>query len=159
MTNIVCLVVDPAPQRLQSPAFGLALQPSLFRGLARLGGFALLAWNRNTLNQLAEPIKRIRSVLLLAPRLLGLDGDHAILRYAMVPQLQEFFLIKRRQRGGGDVEPQMNRRRDLVDVLAAGPLRPYGMDLDLVIRNGDVGGNVQHWDYVDRTELSQASAR
>jgi hypothetical protein len=29
-------------------------------------------------------------------------------------------------------------------MLPAGPLRPHGMDLDLVIRNGDVGGDVQH---------------
>jgi hypothetical protein len=39
-------------------------------------------------------------------------------------------------------------------VLPARPLRPHGMDLDFVIRNSDVVGDAQHWDYVDRTELS-----
>ena len=56
----------------------------------------------------------------------------------MIFQLQQFFLVKRRQRRGSNIELQMNRGRDFVHVLPAGTLRPHRMDVDLRIGDGDV---------------------
>lgn len=39
------------------------------------------------------------------------------------------------------------------------PLRPHRMDLDFMIRNGNVGGDVEHFDYVDRAETSHSLTR
>jgi hypothetical protein len=38
----------------------------------------------------------------------------------------------------------MDRRGDLVDVLAAGALRPHRVDFDFSLRNRNVRWNVQH---------------
>ena len=53
----------------------------------------------------------------------------------MILQLAELFFVERRQRGRRNIEAQMHRRRDFIDVLPAGALRPHRMDVDFRIRN------------------------
>ena len=72
-------LLERSPKGFQFPAFRLALQPPLFRTLCRLRGSAFLARNGYALNELAQSSESILSILLLAPILLGFDGDHAIL--------------------------------------------------------------------------------
>ena len=76
--------------------------------------------------------------------LLRLDRDDSILRDTVVFELHQLLFIKRRQGRRIDVELQMNRGRDLVDVLSAGSLRTHRVELNFGIRNEDVGGNMQH---------------
>lgn len=54
----------------------------------------------------------------------------------MVSQLEQFFLIEWWQRRCANIELQMHCGRNLVDVLPAGPLRPDGVYIDLVIQEG-----------------------
>src|SRR5207247_5419186 len=64
----------------------------------------------------------------------------------MILQLEEVFLIELRQRGSRNIEAQMNRRRDFIHVLPAGPLRTHRMDVDLCIRDRHVRRDMQHQD-------------
>ena len=56
----------------------------------------------------------------------------------MISELQKLFLVERGQRRGSNIKLQMDRGRNLIDILPAGTLRPHRMDVDLAIRNDDV---------------------
>src|SRR5207249_7540332 len=62
----------------------------------------------------------------------------------MILQLEELFFVELRQRGRRNIEAQMNRRRDFINVLPAGALRTHRTDVDLCIRNRHVRQDVQH---------------
>ena len=78
------LLLERSPEGFQFPTLCLTLQPPLLRPLRRLRGSAFLARDGDALNELAQTSERILSVLLLAPILLGFDGNHALLRDAMI---------------------------------------------------------------------------
>ena len=146
MTNPVFLVVvvNLAAQALQLPPLRLALDAFLDRASGRLGGGAFLLHGKRLGDQRLQPRQRIRAVLLLAAVALRLEDDHAVAGDTPVGQLPELFLAIVRQRRRVDVEAQMNRGRDLVDVLPARTLRPDRMQLDLGIGDGKVAGYFQH---------------
>src|SRR2546426_10912739 len=73
------LLIESSSQRFQSPSLRLTLQPSSLRTLCRLRRFAFLAWAGDALNERSESSEGLLSILLLAPILLGLDGNHALL--------------------------------------------------------------------------------
>ena len=56
----------------------------------------------------------------------------------MIFQFQKLFLIERGQRGGNNIELQMNRGRDFVHILPAGTLRAHGVDVDFRVGDDDV---------------------
>jgi len=58
----------------------------------------------------------------------------------------ELCFVERRQRGRRNIEAQMHRRRDFIDVLSAGALRTHRMDVDLRIRDHHVRRDMQHRD-------------
>ncbi len=62
----------------------------------------------------------------------------------MILQLEELFFVELRQRGRRNIEAQMHRRRDFIDVLPARALRTHRTDVDLCIRNRHVRQDVQH---------------
>ena len=62
----------------------------------------------------------------------------------MILQLEELFFVELRQRGSRDIEAQMNRRRDFINVLPASTLSTHRMDVDLCIRDRHVRRDVQH---------------
>lgn len=62
----------------------------------------------------------------------------------MITQRQQTFFVKGGKGGRADVEPEVNRGRDLVDMLPARALRPHSRQLDLLIRNRDMCGNGEH---------------
>ena len=66
----------------------------------------------------------------------------------MIFQLQKLFLVERGQRRGSNIELQMNSGRDFVHILPARTLRAHRMDIDLRIRDGDVGRNMKHRGYL-----------
>src|SRR5690606_31032114 len=71
--------------------------------------------------------------------LLRLDHDHAVARHPLVAHCEEARLaIVGQRRARSRVEAQMRGRRDLVDVLTAGALRPDRRQLDLLVGNLEV---------------------
>ena len=89
--------------------------------------------------QVAQPLEGGVAVARLGAVLLGLDRDDAGRRNTLVVECQQAFAHPVGQRSAcGDVELQVNRRRHLVDVLAARTARADGGQYDLVHRHGDV---------------------
>ena len=56
----------------------------------------------------------------------------------MIFQFQKLLFVERGQRGGNNIELQMNSGRDFVHILPTGPLRPHRMDGDFRIGDDDV---------------------
>src|SRR5690606_28034885 len=83
-------------------------------------------------------------VCLMGAKLLSLDHDDALPADAAVVQIQQPMLVEVGQRRGVDVEAQVNRRGDLVDVLAARTLGADRAELDLLVGDADVEGYGQH---------------
>src|SRR5437660_12769369 len=73
------ILIERSSQRFQSSSLRLTLQPSLLRTLCRLRRFSFLAWDSDALNERLESSEGLLSILLLAPILLGLNGNHALL--------------------------------------------------------------------------------
>ena len=74
---------------------------------------------RRAFHDFVQALQRLGAVHLLAAVLLRLDHQLAGARQALVLHLQQPRLEPFRQRRGGDVEAQVHRARDLVDVLPA----------------------------------------
>src|SRR3569623_988274 len=129
---------------LERSVLMLAVESPLPRGRARRGRHALLARLRDAAYQLAQAVQRVLAILLLAAVLLSLDDDHTLLADAMVFQQQQAVLEKLGQRRGIDIETQMNGGGELIDVLSARTLRADRADLDLVLGNRYVLGNLEH---------------
>ena len=73
------MLLKRSPEGFQLPPLRFTLQPSLLRTLRRLRGSPFLTRDRHALNELAQSTESILTILLLAPVLLGFDGDDAIL--------------------------------------------------------------------------------
>jgi len=138
------LVTNLAPQRLQLTALSLALDASFNGTSGWLGCGALPGCNGRAFDQSLKPRKRIFPIFLMAAIALCLDDDYPVIGNAPVSQLPEFLLAVIRQRRRIDIEAQMDRSRDLVDILPARTLRPDRMQLDLVIGDRNVIGYFKH---------------
>ena len=90
-------------------------------------------------DELVQARQRVAPVELLAAMALRLDDDDAFVAEAPVGAAEQARLDRLGQRRRGDVEAQVDRARDLVDVLAARALRAHGRDLDLGLVDGDDG--------------------
>ena len=73
-----------------------------------------------------QTLQGVAAVLLLRAVPAGLDDQYAVLADTAVIQVQQALLVPFRQGGGADIEPEVNRRGDLVDVLPAGAARADG---------------------------------
>src|SRR5207302_6073428 len=89
------------------------------------------------LDEPVQALERLGAVHLEAPVLLRLDDDDAGARDARVAAAQQPLLHFPGQRGGADIETQMHRVGDLVDVLAARALRAHRAELYLVVLDVD----------------------
>src|SRR5437867_12503779 len=72
------LSIERSSQRFQSPSLRLTLQPSSLRTFCRLRRSSFLAGDGDALIVRSESREGLRPILLLAPILLGLDGNHAL---------------------------------------------------------------------------------
>src|ERR1700761_5194957 len=119
-----CSDIDTAPVLLDTRVTLLAVQAPLLRSACRLRGPALLGDHRRLADQLDEPRAHVGAVALLRAVLAAGDHQHAVLgepRAGERDQPQPHRIGQGRR--AHDVETQLYRRRDLVDVLPAGPGR------------------------------------
>ena len=91
-----------------------------------------------------QPGERFFAVALEAAVLLRLDDEHAVARDALVAGGEKPRLDVLGERRGADVEAQMHRRGDLVDVLAPRALRADRAELDFGLGDRDCGGRARH---------------
>src|SRR5690606_934000 len=95
-------------------------------------------------DQLPERLERGSAIALEAAKLLRLEHDDPVVGDALVPESEQARLAFVGQRGAPcGVETQMRGRRDFVHVLTAGALGPDRRELDLVVRNFDLGVDAQ----------------
>ena len=108
-------------QRLDLAAPPLGLEPPLLRGERRPGRAARLVAMGGALDQRGQPVARVLAVARLAGEALRENDDDAVLRRARARR--DGSAARRRRRAGrraARVEAQLDRRRNLVDVLPAG---------------------------------------
>ena len=111
------------PGLLDPGAVRLGLQPASPGSRRRPGGDPWRGWFHCTLDQSQQRIQRSLPIALLGPMPLRRDQQCSLLREPLAGELTQSHLHVIRQPGGGGIEPQLHRRRDLVDVLPAGSRR------------------------------------
>lgn len=130
---------DRSAQALDLRALALAFEPALLRTVGGLGGAPRARHRRHAVDDCLQARDGIGAVHLLAAVLLGLEHQHALLRDAAVAQREQPFLQVLWQRARADVVAQMDRARDLVDVLPARALGTDRAEIDLGFVDEDGG--------------------
>ena len=115
---------------LDLSALDLRIDAPALRCSRRLCRSALGRRRCSVVDQRLQPCEGVLAIAVLASIALRLDHQNACARDALVAGLQQPSLHGLRQRRSSDVIAQMQRRRHLVDVLAARSLRadrgPFG---------------------------------
>src|SRR6267143_2127087 len=137
LRRTTALVKNPRPESFQARATQLGSDSSFLCASRGVRGHPALRHRRGAPDESVRPLERLGAVHLEAPVLPGLDDDDAGAGDARVAAAQQPLLHFLGQRGGADVEAQMHRVGDLVDVLAARPLRAHRAELDLVLLDLD----------------------
>lgn len=137
MTHEGYLFINLAAQRFDLPASGFAVQALSFSGETGATGLTFFGNGDRPPNQFLQPPQSLLPVLLLAAMFLRLDHHYPVFGDALVANLQEPFFVKIWQRGGFDVEAEMNGGCHFVDVLTACTLRSDGSGFDFMIGDGD----------------------
>ncbi len=97
---------------------------------------------RNTVDQLIESGERIQSVEFLAAMGLCLNHDGTVPGDARVLEREQSYFDVSGQTRMGDVKAQVNRTRNLINILPARALRTHGGDFDFRFGNMQKG---EHW--------------
>ena len=130
---------DFAPRRLYLPVLDLALHPPALRSARRFGRSPRGCRHGSAVDESLQPRQSIVAIFLLRPVSLRFDDHDTIAGDPLIVEREEPLLDILWQRRRLDIEPQMNRGRDLVDVLTARALRANGGPIDFVTRNGNHG--------------------
>jgi hypothetical protein len=112
---------------------------------ARLRLPAAFRRDERLVQQRGQPLPSVFPVLRLRPEPSGVDDDHAVRRHPAPgnrTQPPPDVVVQRIR--ARSVEPQLNGRRDLVDVLTARARSPYETLLELGFVDVDAIGYVQH---------------
>src|SRR6185437_14982760 len=96
-------------------------------------------------DEIDELFARLHAVALLGAVALSDDDEHALVGKPSARQMLEPLTHGREQRGRmPDVEAQLHRRRQLVDILAAGAGRADEILFDLALVEADAVGDADH---------------
>src|SRR6202023_1717080 len=103
---------------------GFAFQPPLFRRTRWFRRPARLRDHERPFHEIREPLECLAPIMLLRALIPRDNEDGPVVRQSAPSQHSQPILHGLRQRGTAlHVEPQLYRRGDLVDVLAAWPRR------------------------------------
>src|SRR5262245_1496954 len=134
-----------AAQALESGVSGFGVEPAPLGAGSRLGRMARLGRRGGAPDQLGEAFARLLAVALLGAVALRDDDEHAVVGEAPAGEALEPRPHVRRQRARlPQVETQLHRRRQLVDVLAARSGRADKILLDLTLVEADAVGDADH---------------
>src|SRR6185312_9122985 len=130
-----------AAQLLDPRAPGLGLEAPALRTQGRFGLVARPGRLGRATDEIDELLARLLAVALLGAVALGDDDEHALVGETPARQVLEPLTHGREQRGRmTDVETQLRRRRQLVDVLAAGAGRADEILFDFALVEADAVG-------------------
>lgn len=123
----------------------LGLKPGLALSAARRGRTAPLGAMRGAANQIDQPFDRIGSVAFAGSEPFGGDNDHAVAIEPSPGQAAETVARVRIDRARClDIEAQLDRCLDLVDVLSARPAGAKKVQFDLALIQSDGRGDANH---------------
>jgi hypothetical protein len=112
----------------------LALYPPFPRGTRWFRFLSRLRPLHYPLNESNKPFNRSLSVPLLGPMLSRFDDQYSVPRDAPAGHADEPRAdIAGQRRGVSHIEPQLDRSRDLVHILAARARGPYKEELDFLL--------------------------
>jgi len=120
---------------LDLAALALFFQALSFRAGGRFGGAPHARRHGDACHHVVQALQGCLLVLILATMRLRLDDDHAVLGDALVAELEQALLQGQWQGRCADVEAQVYRAGNLVDVLPARALGANGGEFDFVFRN------------------------
>src|SRR5690606_7748957 len=130
---------------LDRTALALGLQPPRLGRARGPGGDARLRRTQAGVDERVQAFARVLAVALLGAEALGLDHQHALVGQAPVAAGQQALAHRLGQRRRvGHVEAQLDRGRDLVDVLAAGAAGADEAFDDFAFGYLDVHGRRRH---------------
>src|SRR5262245_27699401 len=112
---------DPGPARLDPRSPALLFEAALLRRAGRLRSLPLPGPRGRLTEEPLEPLARRGAVLRLRAVRAAVDEEYAVGAHPSSGEAGESRLDLLRKGGGRDIEPQLDRRRHLVDVLSAGP--------------------------------------
>src|SRR5260370_5576854 len=134
----------PAAQPLGAGAAVLGLE----RARARRGGRSRLAAyagrDAGAADEHDQPVERVLPVARLGAVTLRIDDEHALARQPAAGEPFEAQPDLIGQARPGDVEAQLDRGRDLVDVLAARPRGAQEALLDVALVDHNAGRDANH---------------
>jgi len=136
--------VISAPQRLHPASEFLGLEPFLARDRPRFRRLTPPRLLRRLGNQFDKPLPSGLPISCLCPMLAAVDQQHTIASHSAGREREQSILDVGWQRRGAHIEPELDGRRDLVDVLTARSGRAHEPLLDRAIVNRDVVGNANH---------------
>src|SRR5690606_12679848 len=123
---------------LARTAFALGIHAPGLGGTAGPGGHALLRRRAAGLDERRQPLARVLAVAVLGAEALGVEYQHAVVGETAIALGEQAFAHGFGQRRRvGDVEAQLDRGRDLVDVLTAGTRRAHEALDDFGVRDVD----------------------
>ena len=133
----------------------LRFQAALAGAGARFGGPARNRSDRGAANQIGETLARVLAVARLGAMTLGVDHQHAVARQPPAGEaLEPGAHIVGKALRAAHVEAQLDRARELVDVLSA---RTRGTDevlLELALADADRTGDADHRESITRRPRS-----
>src|SRR5690606_34078379 len=134
-----------APQTLDDAAPALVFEAAALRGQRGTGWATRAAGLRCLADQGEQALPSIFPVTLLGPKALGGDDQHPLLGQAPPGEPLEPLPYRLRQaRRALDIEAQLNRGRDLIDLLTAGPAGTQEVLLNLLFLNGEAVSDGYH---------------
>src|SRR5690606_20318107 len=144
MHRSVSVPVAPGAPLLDRTAFALAGQAALPRAAGGLGRDAFFWRVQAGLDEVGEAFARILAVAVLGAEALRRQHQHAVTGDpAVAPRQQALAHRLRQRRRAGDVETQLDRGGDLVDVLPARPGRTHESFDQLGLGDAD-GADLDH---------------
>src|SRR6266513_2100862 len=126
----------PGAQALGAPQARLVLEAPLARRARGFGGLTRFRGRECAADEVAEPLLRLAAVVLLGAVVARDDEDRALGGEARLDGLRE-------RRAAREIEAQLHRGGDLVDVLAARAARAHERQRQLAVRNLDASGDLQ----------------
>ena len=119
---------------------------ALPRSLGRTGWPAHPRGNRSTADEIEQTLQRILPVAALGAVTLRDDDQKAVARKPGASQpFKPHTHVLRQRRRGADIEAQLNRGCELVDILPARPRRAHEAFFDFVLVDADAGSDAKSW--------------
>ena len=123
----------------------LFLQPLELRRICRFRWTAIFGSNGGFADQDGEPVDCSLPIPVLTTKLTGGQDQNAVLRHFLSSEFGKPFINRSRKiRAVLGVEPDLDSRLYLVDILPAGARRPDEAFADLVVIEDDICGYPDH---------------